>query len=83
MNNNTSYNNPNCFIKRDFDEYNQEESTERKVGMTHKDLAEKAHSKMRRRLKYDWKIKDLLFNSIGIFSCLCCCISKFKQTFRL
>ena len=64
-------------LKGDYEDENQEAKTERKTVMTHKDLAEKAQRKMRRRLKYDWKIKDLLFNSIGIFSCLFCCISKF------
>ncbi|CAI2385115.1 unnamed protein product [Moneuplotes crassus] len=46
-------------------------------GSEKEELAENAKQAMIRRSKYNWKITDLLYNTIGIFSlCFRCCINK-------
>ena len=38
-----------------------------------------AHQKMRRRVKFDWKISDFIFNLFSSLSCLFCWIKKRKS----
>ncbi|CAI2372806.1 unnamed protein product [Moneuplotes crassus] len=42
-----------------------------------KDLSEKAKQAMLRRAKYDWKLTDLIYNTLGVFSVVFrCCLNK-------